>query len=885
MISMSTVDPSKSSLSSDQPVAQTAHFQLQPSAGPDGSRDASSSGAPPNESASGHVPRPKRIACMVCRRRKLRCDGRKPSCGNCARLGHDCTYNETRKKSGPKRGYVKQLEARLAQVETLLKGQDATDSSPNSTSARDIPFQGSLQSKIPELSVGSTSAAQGPAIPLSPFVDLASNASGLVEPSLQIGGDASWEMIGLGLEESLPGPEIIDDLTEIYFQKIHPSYPMIHKPRYHAAMNLSPLMRPPICLRYIMWAHAAACTERYESLHQIFYQRARKYIQLDEMKGLGESVISAAHAQCWNLIGSYEFKMMYFPRAWLSSGRAMRLSIMMGLHRQDGAGLDVKQCIPAPRDWTEREERRRTFWIAFCQDRYASVGTGWPMAVDERDILTHLPASDEAFLNCRTQKTSSLPDALSGQATSTLSPLAAVVVITCHLGRNLHHLHRPSANDKDHDLYGEFWKRHRALDNIILNTSLSLPSHLRLPEGINDPNVAFCNMCIHTSTICLHQAAIFKAEKNNIPPQIAAESKRRCIIAADQITNIMKMISHLDLTLMNPFLAFCLYVAARVFVQYLKSRSEDLTVRSSLQFLISAMNALKVKNPLTQSFLVQLEFDLETSNLGILANACSGNQYGAFANSVSGKGQSDLGGNAPGNTEDSLHAANGSKMQYPRSGFPPDASLPSRRKPTTQQQAHQQLSHSAPYYPSNDTQPSGNSPFPILTDEQLRAFVMEMDIPTDMSTTSDRQQSTSDHSTPNTHQTSNSSLSPHNLDHPSPPKHMHQSSQSRAYLSTPSPNLTNLDASVPSRVSSFSDSTSNTPFSFPASWNYSQEKSTIQSQSQAQSQSTQGEGSLPSNVNATTVTSGTIELMSLDDLTWMQDGAGGVLDWNNWQSH
>ncbi|KMU73252.1 hypothetical protein CISG_09985 [Coccidioides immitis RMSCC 3703] len=830
---MSTVDPSKSSLSSDQPVAQTAHFQLQPSAGPDGSRDASSSEHRPTRAlATSHA---RTIA---------------------------------------------------SQVETLLKGQDATDSSPNSTSARDIPFQGSLQSKIPEPSVGSTSAEQGPAIPLSPFVDLASNASGLVEPSLQIGGDASWEMIGLGLEESLPGPEIIDDLTEIYFQKIHPSYPMIHKPRYHAAMNLSPLMRPPICLRYIMWAHAAACTERYESLHQIFYQRARKYIQLDEMKGLGESVISAAHAQCWNLIGSYEFKMMYFPRAWLSSGRAMRLSIMMGLHRQDGAGLDVKQCIPAPRDWTEREERRRTFWIAFCQDRYASVGTGWPMAVDERDILTHLPASDEAFLNCRTQKTSSLPDALSGQATSTLSPLAAVVVITCHLGRNLHHLHRPSANDKDHDLYGEFWKRHRALDNIILNTSLSLPSHLRLPEGINDPNVAFCNMCIHTSTICLHQAAIFKAEKNNIPPQIAAESKRRCIIAADQITNIMKMISHLDLTLMNPFLAFCLYVAARVFVQYLKSRSEDLTVRSSLQFLISAMNALKVKNPLTQSFLVQLEFDLETSNLGILANACSGNQYGAFANSVSkGKGQSDLGGNAPGNTEDSLHAANGSKVQYSRSGFPPDASLPSRRKPTTQQQAQQQPSHSAPYYPSNDTQPSGNSPFPILTDEQLRAFVMEMDIPTDMSTTSDRQPSTSDHSTPNTHQMSNSSLSPHNLDHPSPPKHLHQSSQSRAYLSTPSPNLTNLDASVPSRVSSFSDSTSNTPFSFPASWSYSQEKSTIQSQSQAQSQSTQGEGSLPSNVNATTVTSGAIELMSLDDLTWMQDGTGGVLDWNNWQSH
>lgn len=142
----------------------------------------------------------------------------------------------------------------------------------------------------------------------------------------------------------------------------------------------------------------------------------------------------------------------------------------------------------------------------------------------------------------------SLSDALFGQGVSTLSSFGAVVVLTCHLGRNLNHLHRPSTNDNDHDLNGEFWKRHRALDNIVLNTSLSLPSHLRLPEGLGEPSVVFCNMCIHTSTICLHQAAIFKAEKNEMPHQIAAESKRRCIVAADQITNIMKMISHLDLT-------------------------------------------------------------------------------------------------------------------------------------------------------------------------------------------------------------------------------------------------------------------------------------------------------------------------------------------------
>lgn len=66
---------------------------------------------------------------------------------------------------------------------------------------------------------------------------------------------------------------------------------------------------------------------------------------------------------------------------------------------------------------------------------------------------------------------------------------------------------------------------------------------------------------------------------------------------------------------MNPFIAFCLYVAARVFVQYLKSRPKDTQIKSSLQFLLSAMQAIKRKNPLTESFLVQLDVDLEGAGL------------------------------------------------------------------------------------------------------------------------------------------------------------------------------------------------------------------------------------------------------------------------------
>lgn len=127
-------------------------------------------------------------------------------------------------------------------------------------------------------------------------------------------------------------------------------------------------------------------------------------------------------------------------------------------------------------------------------------------------------------------------------------------------GRNLIHLHRGTVDDNEANLNGKFWLRHRALDNTLLNIALSLPDHLRMPAGINDQNTIFTNLCIHTSTICLHQAAIFKADSNQLPSNVAAESKIRCITAAAEIASVMRMISHMDLSFvsrlsksLNPF--------------------------------------------------------------------------------------------------------------------------------------------------------------------------------------------------------------------------------------------------------------------------------------------------------------------------------------------
>ena len=163
--------------------------------------------------------------------------------------------------------------------------------------------------------------------------------------------------------------------------------PIINWPKYLSKPPMASSDPVPPCLRYIIWALGATLSDQHTHLAQLFYTRSRKYAQLDEMSSYGESSVTLAHVQTWVLISQFEIKMVFFPRAWPSIGKAVRLAQMQQLHRLDEPGLQLKGfAAGGQRDWSDIEERRRTFWLAFCLDRWGSMGTGWPMILDESDV-------------------------------------------------------------------------------------------------------------------------------------------------------------------------------------------------------------------------------------------------------------------------------------------------------------------------------------------------------------------------------------------------------------------------------------------------------------------------------------------------------------------
>jgi hypothetical protein len=262
-------------------------------------------------------------------------------------------------------------------------------------------------------------------------------------------------------------------------------------------------------------------------------------------QGYGEHFVTLAHAQAWALDCTNEARSMHFTKAAMSSARCVRLVEMMGYHRLDDPNKEdnpMSWTTDPPNDLIELEERRRVFWGVFCMDAHATISTGWPTLVDLSQVTTHLPCSEESFSTGTPEKTATLKAVLGGFQYSTF----AATVVTCHVFTQLlKHIHRPLPDDSPEDYAGgKYWKRHRELDNTLSSSFMFLPERFRLPKYCRDPVAIYQNLNLHASVICLHNSACDKVDRFKLPGHIKQASRTRCLTAAYEIVNIMKMTSH-----------------------------------------------------------------------------------------------------------------------------------------------------------------------------------------------------------------------------------------------------------------------------------------------------------------------------------------------------
>ena len=176
------------------------------------------------------------LACIACRRKKIRCSGEKPACKHCIRSRVPCVYKVTTRKAAPRTDYMAMLDKRLKRMEDRIIKIVPVEEQAVTTA---LVARANVKPAIPG-TTSPTAATKKRAADdtLGPDFDdwaqapSASNIDAAKPPSLMIQEAEESKLLAEGAE-LLPPKEIQEHLAEIYFSTLYgQTYHLLHKPSY-----------------------------------------------------------------------------------------------------------------------------------------------------------------------------------------------------------------------------------------------------------------------------------------------------------------------------------------------------------------------------------------------------------------------------------------------------------------------------------------------------------------------------------------------------------------------------------------------------------------------------------------------------------------------------
>ncbi|KAL8971656.1 MAG: hypothetical protein Q9183_000945 [Haloplaca sp. 2 TL-2023] len=343
---------------------------------------------------------------------------------------------------------------------------------------------------------------------------------------------------GSTLSGSAPDEEIplqtLKILHYAYFDVAHHTMPIVNQDRFTAKLSKAMLPPPIASLSYAMASLGASIMDGYAATRDKCYELARKNLEVCEREEDGGHLMSIEALQACILIASYELRGKGFARAWMTLGRAIRLAQMMGLDRMDAHphlnnASKFQQTLPPAQSSWELEERRKAFWVLFIIDAYASVRSGSPVAIDQTKVTTALP-SPQAVPDPSQPPMPPLDKAKVLYGTAHLSSFTGLVLMVSLYRRCSTHIKL----SLDSEPYS-FWEHHYSIDKDIKACIDALIGQLDVQGFLQDEIALALSLNLSAIDICLHEAALVKADKEGLPRALIAECNNRCGEAAMRI--------------------------------------------------------------------------------------------------------------------------------------------------------------------------------------------------------------------------------------------------------------------------------------------------------------------------------------------------------------
>ncbi|XRM45781.1 hypothetical protein ABZX51_008855 [Aspergillus tubingensis] len=522
-------------------------------------------------------------ACAECRRRKMRCDGKHPQCINCSNAGITCVFNPQPSRRGPKKGHLKTLQVRIANLENILFGQTQDPVSADTSTNGDVAAQPTVHGWTgePQLNVllnDFNAPAGAPTVGVVPVSDL-----------------------------------LHAELDQLYFDRAHAFVPILNTRRYLSWTRDPNKSVSRRCLQYAMWTITTSRSAQLEHLCEPLYQSVRQllgYLQLVD----GDSEIDQIeHVQALLILAVYEFTHHNFRRGWVSAGQGIRLVQLMDLHKLDldkayNTGSHHANNIE---DLVCAEEKRRVFWVAYILDRLISLRHESPLTFDERIIATRLPATEETFQTGQlSQMTGFLSNTIIEDRPLLKAELSEMIILASLCGKTVLHRQQAVAEQADCGISNSFWERHRWLDAVLVKKSRTISAVQSVTPTLPAEPVSLTpNLMIQSAILyhCMTLDLLARATENS---ETLRQCRQRALLTVQEIIRLTEAVLQLSYFEISPFTPLPILLCAQVLMMY---QETDASCALQLQEVLGIVQNLANTNYLCREWVSQHSdlFDLE----------------------------------------------------------------------------------------------------------------------------------------------------------------------------------------------------------------------------------------------------------------------------------
>lgn len=571
------------------------------------------------------------LACIACRRKKIKCSGEKPACKHCLKARIPCVYKVTTRKAAPRTDYMAMLDKRLKRMEDRVIKIIPKDELPEPTTRsvlrpslpgttpktdKDEPNTKRSADEAFTTELNTWSKGRTGNIPL----DNASRARGPRE--------IENRLFTQGVE-ALPPQHIQEHLVEVYFDCVYgQSYLLLHKPSFIRKLKSGSV--PPVLILSI-----CAISARFSTHPQVSTEPA--FLRGEKWATPARKIVEERHFEpnitiltCMVMLALHYFGTCEGGLSWSFGGQASRMAYALQLHKEldhDPLGLAQAERAaasgkPVPDipelSFTDREIRRRVMWSCYMMDTFNSSGTERPSFLNEEYMFIQLPIKEVQFqmeLPGRTEDLEGHVPLTSGQTSAGNAQeeakenmgVSAYIVRSVVIWKRVVKYLNLGGKEKDSHQMWDPLSQFASLQRQLTQLKASLPSSLIY----NSDNLAahvterlanqfiFLHLTIAQNNLFLHRFAIptapgtRRAYPPNTPKEFLAAAGGTAVEAASQISRYLADSTGHTLTV--PFAGYCAYASATVHIWgiFSKSASLESSSRENLRHCYKYLNRMK----------------------------------------------------------------------------------------------------------------------------------------------------------------------------------------------------------------------------------------------------------------------------------------------------